>query len=96
MRTWIALLSMPRLTKRRGRKSSYLRKLSSAEWQSVARRVRMRDGHRCRLCGSTVNLEVHHLTYYVNGCSIVGHESEHMDKLITLCGECHAAQHDKR
>lgn len=56
----------------------------------------MRDGHRCRLCGSTVNLEVHHLTYYVNGRSIVGHEAEHMDKLITLCGECHAAQHNRR
>lgn len=87
---------MPRLTNRKGRKSSYLRKLCSPEWQSVARRVRMRDGHRCKLCGSKVNLEVHHLTYYVNGRSIVGHEAEHLDKLITLCGNCHAAQHKKK
>lgn len=87
---------MPRLTTRRGRKSAYLRKLSSAEWQSVARRVRMRDGHRCRICGSTVNLEVHHLTYYVNGRSIVGYEEKYLDKLITLCSVCHARHHKKR
>lgn len=87
---------MPRLTKRRGRKSSYMRKLSSAEWQSVARRARMRDGHRCRLCGSNINLEVHHTTYYVNGHSIVGYEEKYLDKLITLCSVCHARHHKKR
>lgn len=84
---------MPRLTNRRGRKGAYLRKLNTAYWQDVARRVRMRDHHRCRICGTSVNLEVHHLTYYVNGESIVGREADHLDKLITLCGTCHAAQH---
>lgn len=87
---------MPRLTNRKGCKSSYLRKLCSPEWQSVARRVRMRDKHRCQICGSKVNLEVHHTTYYVNGCSIVGHEEKYLDKLITLCSVCHARHHKKR
>lgn len=87
---------MPRLTNHKGRKSSYLRKLCSPEWQSVARRVRMRDGHKCVMCGSNINLEVHHTTYYVNGRSIVGHEEKYLDKLITLCGKCHAVQHGKK
>lgn len=56
----------------------------------------MRDKHRCQICGSKVNLEVHHLTYYVDGHSIVGREAEYLDKLITLCGKCHAAQHKKK
>ena len=54
----------------------------------------LRDGHRCRLCGGTYSLEIHHTTYYVNAQSIVGHEKEHLDCLITLCAECHRKQHD--
>lgn len=54
------------------------------------------NGHRCQFCGKTYTLEVHHLTYYdENGQSIVGREAEHLDKLITLCGECHQKQHRK-
>lgn len=88
---------MPRLTSKRGRPSNYRRKLHSSYWEDVARRVRMRDRHRCRQCGSTVNLEVHHLTYRDSaGRSIVGREAEYMDKLITLCAECHQRIHNKR
>ncbi|WP_196018106.1 HNH endonuclease [Alistipes senegalensis] len=87
---------MSRLQHRLGRRSNYVRGLQSPEWREVCRRVRLRDGHRCQLCGKTYTLEVHHLTYYDDcGHSIVGHESEHLDKLITLCGDCHQKQHRK-
>ena len=85
---------MTRLQHKRGRPSDYRLKLRSPEWESVARHVRTRDGHRCRLCGSRVNLEVHHLTYRdERGHSIVGREADHLDKLITLCSRCHERQH---
>ena len=87
---------MARLQHRPGRRSNYLRQLQSAEWQQVCRRVRLRDGHRCRLCGKSYTLEVHHLTYRdEQGRSIVGREQEHLDKLVTLCAECHRKEHRK-
>lgn len=87
---------MPRLKHRPGRPSRYRLTLRSPQWASVARQVRVRDGHRCRLCGSRVELEVHHLSYRdERGRSIVGREAEHLDKLITLCSRCHEKQHMK-
>lgn len=87
---------MSRLQHRPGRRSNYVRGLQSPEWREVCRRVRLRDGHRCQLCGKTYTLEVHHLTYYdENGRSIVGREVDHLDKLITLCGECHQRMHNR-
>lgn len=38
-------------------------------------------------------LEVHHMRYKVNGMSIVGHELEHLDCLVTLCASCHEKVH---
>lgn len=73
-----------------------MRKLQTKEWQEVCRRVRIRDGHRCRICGKNYSLEVHHTTYYDdNGVSIVGRESDFLDKLITLCEACHSRIHRK-
>lgn len=61
-----------------------------------SRYIRLRDGHRCRLCGSRVELEVHHLSYRDElGRSIVGQEAEHLDQLITLCSRCHEKQHNR-
>lgn len=79
-----------------GRRSKYVKTLVSEYWQEVARRVRIRDNHRCRRCGKTYNLEVHHLTYKdEHGVSIVGRELEHLDKLILLCDVCHQKAHGK-
>lgn len=85
---------MARLRHRRGRKSGYARSLSrNPYWDAVARKVRIRDGHRCRICGSRCELEVHHRTYRVGGRSIVGHELEHLGCLVTLCASCHEKVH---
>jgi len=57
--------------------------------------VRIRDGHQCRKCGKTCDLEVHHKFYSVNGISIVGREKEHLDCLVLLCADCHEKEHTK-
>lgn len=85
---------MSRLQHRRGRRSSYVRQLQSDYWQEVCRIVRLRDGHRCQLCGRGYSLEIHHKTYYVDGQSIVGREKEHQQCPVTHCAECHQKQHN--
>ena len=59
------------------------RLVNNPDWEEAKRKVRIRDGH----------LEIHHKTYRVNGKSIVGHELEHLDCLVTLCGDCHSKVH---
>jgi 5-methylcytosine-specific restriction endonuclease McrA len=56
--------------------------LLTPAWHAIAERAKARDGHRCRICNSPDNLEVHHRTY-----ERVGHER--LSDLTTLCGECH-------
>ena len=48
----------------------------------------------CKICGSQLYLEVHHLTYFDNeGKSITGNEKQHLDKLVLLCSKCHEHVH---
>lgn len=85
---------MSRLQHKRGRKSNYTKSLSASPyWKLVTRKVRLRDGHKCRICGSAYPLEVHHIRYKVNRRSIVGNELDHLDCLVTLCGNCHEKVH---
>lgn len=86
---------MARLQHKRGRPSNYVRQLRTDYWREVCRIVRTRDGHRCQRCGKNYTLEVHHKTYYVGGKTIVGHEREHLDCLVTLCAACHQREHKR-
>ena len=52
---------------------------------AIRRRVIARDGC-CRVCGSTVTLEVHHVVPLVEG------GSSRMDNLVLLCRACHGAR----
>lgn len=45
------------------------------------------DGHRCKICGSPINLQVHHITYERIGF-------EDMDDLVTVCKKCHKGLHN--
>ncbi len=83
---------MSRLSHKRGRKSKYTHSLNDEYWKEVRMRVIARD-RACKICGSILYLEVHHLTYFANGKSIRGHELEHLDKLLLLCGKCHDKVH---
>lgn len=87
---------MSRLQHKRGRPTKYRKILkNNSYWEEVKRKVRIRDGHRCQMCGKDYNLEIHHEKYYVNGVSIVGNELEYLDCLITLCEDCHQKKHGK-
>lgn len=55
-----------------------------------AAKVLERDGYRCRVCGLSWGLQVHHVTFRSQGG---GHETSN---LVTLCGLCHTSVHDRR
>jgi len=58
--------------------------MASSRWREKCEMVLERDGHECRTCPSTSDLEVHHRTYERFG-------NEDLDDLVTLCHECHEA-----
>ena len=58
------------------------------EWKQKRRARIELDGYRCKMCGSPINLNVHHITY-----DRLGYEE--MDDLVTLCKICHAKLHGK-
>ena len=63
---------------------------SQADGQISARlrnHILQRDRWRCQICGSMVNLQVHHPLFRSHG----GQDSE--DNLITLCAVCHGRVH---
>jgi 5-methylcytosine-specific restriction endonuclease McrA len=86
---------MARLNHKRGRKSNYVKSLDNDYHKEVRRRVFIRDGFKCRRCGKKIFLESHHIAYYVDGVSIVGHELEedNLKWVVTACSECHPAIH---
>jgi 5-methylcytosine-specific restriction endonuclease McrA len=47
-----------------------------------------RDGNRCRGCGASKALAVHHVVSLADGG-----EKYALNNLITLCRDCHDAQH---
>jgi len=54
-----------------------------AEWQELRRQILQRDGYTCQHCGSTNQLEVHHIQARHKG------GTDTPDNLITLCADCH-------
>lgn len=46
------------------------------------------SGFVCEICGSAINLQVHHLTYE-------HFRSEPMEDLIVLCAKCHHKLHSE-
>ena len=68
---------------------SYYDYLHSEEWQQKRRQRLKIDGYRCQLCGSGMNLRVHHITYEHI------HTDEEIDDLVTLCNDCHEKVHTK-
>lgn len=56
-------------------------------WPTFRHEALERDGHRCTQCGSTTDLEIHHITPVAAG------GTNAPDNLTTLCHDCHAAIH---
>ena len=85
---------MSRLQHKRGRPSNYRKSLQdNIGWEKVKYNVRNRDNHRCVCCGREYGFEVHHITYFVNGKSIVGKELDYLEWLALVCEQCHGMIH---
>jgi 5-methylcytosine-specific restriction endonuclease McrA len=67
------------------RLSAYERYLRSSHWRQRRQAILIRDVV-CRACGSSVNLQVHHLSYERLG-------AERDEDLVTLCRDCHRRTH---
>lgn len=57
-------------------------------YKNTKRYVKARDGYKCRNCGSTYELEVHHRKPRSKG------GTDRPSNLVTLCHECHTDYHD--
>lgn len=66
----------------------YNKYMSSGYWKDIKEQILERDKHKCRLCNSKKNLQVHHRTY-----DNLYHED--LEELITLCKKCHYIVHKR-
>ena len=57
-------------------------------WVTLRRRVKDRDGWRCRECGGVGRLDAHHITPVSRGGAALD-----PDNVITLCQPCHHHRH---
>jgi 5-methylcytosine-specific restriction endonuclease McrA len=58
---------------------------TSPEWSRARKKALERDKHRCRICESTLELEVHHLDRDARNNDLMN--------LVTLCGVHHKEAH---
>ena len=57
---------------------------SSARYQRVRAEAKRRDGYRCQRCGSSQQLEAHHIVALADGGDPYA-----LSNLVTLCARCH-------
>ena len=65
---------------------NYKEFLKTEEWKQISQMVKERDGNKCVICGSTENLNAHH----------IGYDGDCLDEndIVTLCNRCHECLHD--
>lgn len=73
-------------------KERHNKELSSIQWKKKRLEVFERYGKQCVECGSTDNIQVHHLVYR-KGRHIWEYD---VDELIPLCKECHQKIHNDK
>lgn len=73
-------------------KKQHAKELTSPKWKKKREEVFERYGKQCVECGSTKNIQVHHLIYRK------GHHlwEYNVDELIPLCKKCHQKIHDDK
>lgn len=73
-------------------KKQHVKELASPKWKKKREEVFERYGKQCVECGSTKNIQVHHLIYRK------GHHlwEYNVDELIPLCKKCHQKIHDDK
>lgn len=65
----------------------YLAYIKSPRWKKKRDKAIKRDKHKCKICGATRDLRVHHLDY-----DTLFHEN--LKSLITVCVGCHNDLHN--
>ena len=72
-------------------KEEYRELRKDGRWQRKRLEIMQRDDFKCRECGTTNDLNVHHIRY------IEGRLPWEYDNgdLVTLCGTCHKALHEE-
>ena len=69
----------------------YRQYLKSSQWKEI-RQTRIReDGAKCRMCGGSINLQVHHTSYEDFNKFGCDKDTNH---LVTLCQRCHRDVHN--
>lgn len=71
--------------------------LKSPKWLQKRKIILARDNNKCRCCGASTGLHVHHRQYHVSkqtGSYQLPWKYENK-YLITLCEKCHSAGHAK-
>lgn len=58
--------------------------------------VLARDGHTCRFCGLTQEVQVHHIEYGGDLRGMGGARVHDVDKMISLCAGCHERVHSRK
>lgn len=71
------------------RSMPYQHFLATSFWGSVRVTALERAKHRCQLCNSSSQLQVHHRTYKNRGW-----EDQHPEDLTVLCSDCHKKHHN--
>lgn len=71
------------------RKMWYRNQLKDQRWSRRRMEIMRRDGFRCRRCGATGNLNVHH-KWYIYGRKPWQYPDRY---LVTLCEKCHHREH---
>ncbi len=66
----------------------YTEYLETPEWAEKRELILERDGHRCMLCNTIENLQVHHRTYARRGYEL-------LEDLVTLCADDHEHFHNR-
>ena len=70
-------------------KSDFQTDLSPEEYKQLRLTILQRNSWRCQSCGTSTNLEVHHLVLRSHS------RRDCEDNLITLCHPCHQALHGR-
>jgi 5-methylcytosine-specific restriction endonuclease McrA len=66
----------------------YKKYLKSDEWWDIIKFLRKLKGNECHNCGTTNNIQAHHLTY-----AHLYQELDYPEDLIILCESCHEFEH---
>ena len=64
--------------------------IRSSEWTKIATEAKRKVGYKCELCGSAINIGVHHITY-----DHLCMEDRYPEDLLVVCKKCHQKLHEK-